>query len=304
MSLVIGSEVKGEENSVRNKALVVVDDIHGSMSENLIFAANYIDNFFSNERMDEEGSKSKIVLSYLSGHDRFLGSSTEYVIRARLHLPKTEGRLRLVLDSTDESDTEATDLNVSNLEQNETVNRFNELKAALQYVLLSSKLWQVSMNSGMRFSVPPNPFVKFRVRRLFFVDKLKIRFVESLFWYKLTGWGEYTSIDVERNVWDKFFFRSSSRVTAINDTDELSFRQSFSLFQDIGQKKLLTYTIGANADLISPTTMSTYYINTRYRHNFYKNWAFYEVVPSLFFDRVNGFTISPGILFRLDLVLG
>lgn len=286
------------------KTLHLVDNVHASISEHLISVSNYIDNFFSNERMEEEGSKSKIILSYFVAHDGFLGTSSDYIIKARLHLPKTEGRLRLIINGRDENETDAVVGIRNSPNQNKTESRLAELKAAIQYVLLSSKLWQVNANTGLRFSVPLNPFARFRIRRLFFIKEFKLRFAESLFWYKLTGIGKSTSFDVEKGLGELFFFRSSSRVTAIKDTNELSFSQSFSIFQDISRKKILIYSIGSNADLNLPATMSTYYINTRYRHNFYKRWAFYEVVPSLFFERFNEFKTSPGILLRLDVVLG
>lgn len=303
--LLFSQEKLPEESQLLGKStLTMVNGVHSSLSDRLISASNYLDNFFADERMDDEGSRSKVVVSYLTAYDYFLGLSHEYVIRARLHLPRTEHKLRLIIDSSEDevSTNEGDDALIPKKSQVE--DRLQELRAALQYVMLSSKLWQISANSGVRFTVPPDPFGRLRIRRLFFVDKLKLRFVQSFFWYRSQGVGETTSFDIEKSLSDKLFFRSNSRVTALRDSDELSFRQSFSMFQDIGKKKILVYSVGAIADLNQPATTNSYYLNAQYRHNFYEKWAFYEIVPSLFFDRVNRFIASPGILLRLDIVFG
>lgn len=287
--------------SFDQKALTMVDGVRDTLSNQLIFISNYVDNFFADERMEDEGSKSKVVLSYILAHDDFRGSSREFFLKARLHFPQTEERLRLIIDSSDEDETDVTETTAA---ASATENTLYDLKAALQYIFLSSKLWQVSANSGVRFSVPLDPFVRLRVRRLFFVDKIKLRFVQSVFWFQSEGWGETTAFDIEKSISEELFFRSSSQVTGYADTNVLVFSQSFSLFQDIGKKKLMVYSLGMNADLNLPAITTRYYINARYRHNFYKNWAFYELVPSINFERENEFNASPGILLRMDIVFG
>ncbi|MDH3325450.1 MAG: hypothetical protein OEM38_01890 [Gammaproteobacteria bacterium] len=290
----------GEPRLERN-ALRIVNDVHATVSNNLISVSNYIDNFFAAKRMEEEGSKSKVVLSYLTAHDDFRGSTNEYILKVRLHFPKTEERLRLVVDSNEEEDSVA---GTDTPNQAVTENRVGELMAALQYIFVRSKIWQVSANSGLRFSVPLDPFAKLRIRRLFFVDGLTLRLTESVFWFNSDGWGETTSFDVERKLNQKYFFRSSSRVTAIRDTHERSFTQSFSVFQDVGDKKIMVYTLGTNADLKLPAVVTQYYINLHFRHNFYKKWAFYELIPGITMERENSFNASPGFLVRFDVVFG
>ena len=289
------------EPKIEEKALGIVDGVHGSVSGQLIFISNYLDNFFSSERMDEESSRSKVVLSYLTGYDHYLGSSNEYVLRAQLHFPKTERRLRLVIDS---SEDEVGASEAGEPVQPEQEGKINDLKAALQYIFVKSKYWQVSTNTGIRFSVPLDPFAKLRIRRLFFVDGLTLRLTQSVFWFTSDGWGETTSFDVERKLNDKYFFRSTSQVSAVRDTGAKTFSQSFSLFQDVGERKIMVYTLGMSADLNSPAIVTRYYVNAHFRHNFYKKWAFYELVPGISLDRGNSFNASPGFVIRFDIVFG
>lgn len=279
----------------------MVDGVHNTLSDHLILISNYVDNFFADKRMEEEGSNSKMVLSYLTSYDQFRGAKNEYTLKARIHLPKTEKRLRLIIDSNVDDESVA-DANTKNLAVSET--RFNELRTALQYILLHSKLWQVSAHTGIRFSIPLNPYAKLRVRRLYFVNSFKLRLIQSVYWYKTEGWGETTSFDIEKSLSKRYFFRSNSQAVAIRDTGQFTFAQTFSIFQDLGKKKIMVYSVGSNADLTLPAVTKTYYFNAKLRHNFYKKWAFYEAVPGVTWERENNFDASAGFLFRLDIVFG
>jgi len=293
--------INNEGTRLDKKAIVIVDEVHDAVSNRVVSVSNYIDTFFANDRMDEEGSKSKIVLGYQLGYDDFRGGSKEYALRARLHLPRTEERLRLVIDSSEnEDDSSETDANV----QAGSEGRIDELKAALQYIFVSSELWQVSANTGIRFIIPLDPFAKLRIRRLFFVNSLTLRLTQSFYFFRSVGWGETTAIDFEKELTDKYFFRSSSQIRTIRDTSEKSFSHAFSLFQNIGQKKLVVYSVGINADLTSPPVTTQYYLNTRYRHNFYKKWAFYELIPGITLERENSFNVSPGFFVKLEIIFG
>ena len=295
------SSLEEQEIGLDQKALEMVDEVHDSLSYRLVSASNYIDNFFSDKRMEEEGSKSKIVLSYFSGYDDFSGASNAYSLRAQLHFPKTQRRLRLVIEGDEEENIESV---ADKPVQAESVNKFEDLKAALQYIFVRSEYWQISANTGIRFTVPLDPFAKLRIRRLFFVDSLTLRLTQSVFVFKSDGWGETSTFDIEKKLNENYFFRKTSKVTAIRDTGERSFAQTWSVFQDIGEKKILVYTLGWNVDLTSPPRGILYYLNTRFRHNFYKKWAFYELIPMLSFDRANSFDMSPGFFVKLDIVFG
>jgi len=287
------------EKTVQEKALGLIDNVHASLSGRLIATSNYIDNFFVNARMDEEGSKSKVLFSYVAGYDVFRGGSSTYSLRAQLHLPKTQRRLRFIIDG-DEARNDAE----NNIEQAGNISRIEELKAALQYIFLNSKVWRVSANTGVRFEIPLDPFAKLRIRRLFFVGGLTFRLTQSVFYFKSDGWGGTGILDIEKPLSDIYFFRSSSRITAMRDSGERAFSQSWSVFQDMGNKKLMAYTLGMNADLTSPAVTTLYFMKMRYRYNFYKKWAFYEIAPALSFDRDNDFSPSPGVIVKLDIVFG
>lgn len=283
-------------------ALPIADKIHGTLSEQLIFISDRIDNFFVEERMEHEGSRSRVVLSYLVTFTESEQPLSEYLIRARLNFPKTQRKLKLVVESSVGLDNEAVDGEVSrdliNAEDNA------QYSTALQFVFTESELWRVSTSAGMRFSTPLDPFVRLRLRRHFFNQEWIFRIIETLFWYELEGFGESTEFNAERKLNDEFYFKSASKLAASEDNSDVSFTQKFSVFQRLQDKKAMAYSIGMESNVNHPATVSRYYTNVAFRHNFYKEWAFYEIVPELSFPRDDGYQASASILFALDIVFG
>jgi len=277
----------------------IANGIHESLSDNLIYFSNLIDNFFVEERMDDEGSDSRVILSFLTSIDDLQTIHSEYSFKVRLHLPKTQNKLRLVVESSIDFDQDPDEINITDDSKDA------EYSTALQFVFSESKLWQFSSSAGMLFSTPLNPFLRMRLRRLFFVGEWETRITQTFFWFEVEGVGETTSLDFERKINEAFFFRVSSKATIVEEEPGVvSGNQNFSLFQRLSSTKGLVYSIGADGLLNAPAHVSRYYVNARFRRNFYKKWAFYEVVPGMEFYREDHFKESPFLLLKLDIVIG
>jgi len=296
---VSAEDIETDSKPMEEVAEEIADDLHESLSDNIIYFSNLLDNFFVDERMDDEGSHSRVILGYLTSTDDLQTIHSQYLLKVRLHLPKTQNKLRLVVESSVDFDQDTDEVNITDDSKDA------EYSTALQFVFTESKLWQFSSSAGMLFSTPLNPFLRMRLRRLFLLGEWESRITQTFFWFNAEGIGETTSLDFERKINDAFFFRVSSKATIVEEEPtEVSGNQNFSLFQRLSSKKGLVYSIGADGLLNPPPHVSRYYTNVRFRHNFYKKWAFYEVVPGVEFYREDHFNESPFLLLKLDIVIG
>jgi len=272
---VFAEDIDDEQKKLNQIAAEFADNIHGALSENVIQVSNIVDNFFVSERTDDEGSRSRIVVSYLATKETSLPVNSEYLLKIRLHLPKTQNKLRLVIESSIDFEQNETDI-TDNLQ---ALKDDAEYSTALQFIFSESDLWQLSTSAGVRFSTPINPFVRLRLRRSILFGQWESRITQTVSWFNNEKWSETTRVDFERKIDESFFFRVSSKATVSEEKAGLvDGNQNVSLFQRLTGKKALVYSIGADANLRQPTYVSRYYTNTRYRHNFYKKWAFYEVI--------------------------
>jgi len=280
-------------------ALDLVNGTHEVVSDSIIGVSDMIDNFFVEERMEEEGSSTRVHLSYFISEDIFGNLEHDYLFKARLSLPKTQNRLRLVVESTVNPEEDENLVAGSTDEE-----RNSSFSTSLQYIFKKSKYWQVSSQAGVRFVVPPDPFAKLRIRRLFTYDQWIIRFVETLFITAAEGFGESSVLEFEHPIAKKLHFRSRSDLTVSQEVEDIIFIKTFSVYQKLTERQYLVYSTGTDIKVENSFPLQRYYLNMRFRHNFYKKWAFYEVVPEINFKRENDFEMLPLIFFKIDIVFG
>ena len=282
-------------------ALDLVDGFHESVSGEVINISDQIDNFFVDERMEVEGSNTQVLYSYFVSKDIYGNVEHDYLFKARLSFPKTEGRLRLVVESTFDASQYGED-NQTGGSVNEERN--SDFTTAMQLIFTKTKYWQVSNKTGIRFTVPPDPFTQLRIRRLFFYDEWVARVVETFFVSQSQGFGESTGLEFDHTIIDGFFFRSRSELIVAEKVEYASFTHRFSIYQRLANKLMLVYSTGIESEIRQNLHLNRNYVNARFRHNFYKKWAFYEIVPELSYDRDNDFKVLPLILLKLDIVFG
>ena len=290
-----------DDIEIGDMALDLLNDVHDTVSSKLIGLSDQIDNFFVSERMEAEGSNTQVLFSYFVSEDIHGNVEHDYLFKARLSLPKTEGRLRLVVESSLDPVLDGEDSSTGGSVNDE---RNSDFTTALQLIFTKSKYWQVSSKTGIRFVVPPDPFTQLRIRRLFFYDGWVTRAVETFFVSQSEGFGESTALELEHAITKDFYFRSHTELTVVEKVENPDFTQRFSIYQRLAPKLMLVYSAGTENEVRPNLHVIRNYINARFRHNFYKKWAFYEIVPELSYDRKNDFEVLPLILLKLDIVFG
>jgi len=289
------------EAELSDIAFDIVDEVHGVVSGNIINISDQIDNFFVADRMEDEGSNTQVIFSYYISEDIYGNFQNDYLFKARLSLPKTQDRLRLVVESTVSPNQENED---NQLGGSINEDRNSDFTTALQLIFKKTKYWQVSSKTGVRFAVPPDPFSQLRIRRMFFYNEWVTRLVETFFISQSQGIGESTALEVDHAIRGGLYFRSRSELTVAEKVDDMNFIQQFSIYQKITDRKMWVYSVGSEAVLKHNPLVNRNYMNVRFRHNVYKKWVFYEVVPELSFERENDFDMLPIMFFKIDMVFG
>lgn len=140
----------------------------------------FVDSFFSEEITDDDVKGSRAKLSLYTR--RVLGDPVDYKfgLSVKLVLPHTNERLNLLLDSEDEDNREA-----DPIESVENVN----YTAALRFIVRETDQWKTNVDAGIRWGVPPNPFIRFRARRYAYLSEWELKATQTLFYFSLDGWG-------------------------------------------------------------------------------------------------------------------
>ena len=127
--------------------------------------ASYIDRFFGGDRHYQESNDTvfQLDLAKLNGY----GSDHKFDLEARLNLrlPVTEGRLHLLLETDPEKNINAQPTPGSTVIKDKVVVP-KSVALAARYATAKEDVWHFSTDVGIKFPIPPKPFVRSRGRAI------------------------------------------------------------------------------------------------------------------------------------------
>ena len=194
-----------------------VDWSHDGLSTKVGELAERIDLFVGGLRTCEDSSGtyfqmggSTVVLK--NGALRF-----DYILNAKIELPNTQDRFRLLIESRPENDlreplspgarrsTESADVSPQ-------VSDTSQLSAFLQFITQEKGKWFIKADGGVQVDFPPDPFTRLRFQRSFSFGSWRLTGEETFFWLQSLGAGASTQIDLEMHLDNCMLFRGSTQV--------------------------------------------------------------------------------------------
>jgi len=295
------AENKTEEPIPSIKILEDYDSYRDTASQQVTRFANWIDNFFADDRIYDEQQGSYIKLYLLQTYFEDDEPLYDAQVKARLDIPKTQKKLQLLIESDDEDESDANQTSIS-----ETAEKQDQ-SLALRFIQLDTKLWRVNTDAGIRFrNSQIDPFARLRFRYLIEKEKWAFRITENIFWFESDGAGETTRLDMDRRLTKKLLFRSTTQATWKNINHYFNTGQDLIIFQNINKHKSLAYQLGTRGIIDSRTDPQTYatdyFLSVRYRQQIHKKWLFLDVVPSINHPRENDYKPVRSITLKLEIV--
>ncbi len=283
-----------------------VDVTHTYLSSTVERLALRIDTFFGEKRIYEEATGTYVqargsVIYSRGGEVDFNGR-----FRAKVDLPQLRERANLVIESDDDRDA-AEDFNrittgsslVDELED-------SDVSAALQVFIREKDRWNFSIRPGVRFSDPVETFVKLRFRRNQPLGETwHSRGTVEVGYFSKRGWQNEWQLDLERDIGDDNFFRSSSTVLWREDFPGNQFLgQSFQVTHFIDSNQLISFEVGTSAETRPNLHDTSYFSSIRLRRNIHRGWLFLEIKPQVIWERENNFEADPALVLTLEALFG
>ena len=272
------------------------------VSDKIANFASSIDRFFGGDRHYQESNQS-VVRLYLTrttgygGNDKF-----DFSARANLRLPITEGRLRLLVETDPENNITAEPTPGSTVPNNQNVAPKN-VALAVRYATAEESVWHFSTDWGVKFPLPPNPFV--RSRGSYSVplrNEWRLKATETIFWFNTLGVGETTQLDLERIISTPLLFRASSTATWLKDKKNFDLRQDFTFFHTVNDRTAVRYQASAIGVSNPAYTVTDYVMLIHYRYRLHREWLFFELTPQLHFPKIENYQFSPAFSMRLEVL--
>lgn len=288
----------------------LVDQVHSTLSKDIVNLATRIDNFFGTKRSDFESNNTRIRIYTISTKYEGENASSQGKIKLQLVLPKTQKRLQLVLENDNDnngngaSTNQAATANNNNTTATSTSQKAADATtAALRYIVHTAGI-RTSFDAGLRFTNKPQVFYHLRLRRDIPFGKWVFRPVEQIKWIQDQGYSSNTDLNFSKKLNTKWIYRFFNNIYWNDQDYTIYFTNGPSWFQKINEKIGLSYNLRAKSSNSPILAANDYSASIGYRQLLYKKWFFWTISPALNFPRENTFHRTPSLTVRFDVILG
>jgi hypothetical protein len=263
-----------------------------------------VEALFGDTRIYEESSGTYLQMrgNVIYGRGGEIGFDGK--VRARLDLPNLEEQVHLVIESEEEETVSQTRVAVGSTPAQAVDEK--KLTTSVQYVVQSTKRWDVRLQPGIRLNMDPRPFLRLRFRLMQPLSETWLsRTTLTPGWFESRGWEGRARFDLERATGGGSLFRSSTEgVWLFDEPKDVQLTQSFLYIHPIGSRVQMAYQLGVTAE-VDPKFQDTFYFcNIRYRRNIHQGWMFLELQPQVLLDREDDFKPDASFSLALEILIG
>lgn len=279
-----------------------MDGPHQTITGGLKNFTRAVDAFFANEDVHYDSSSSYLRLTSDSTWSEGGNVTTRGDLKIRIHLPRTEKKLKLVFESDpDEKRNEIERVREQPIAGSETKEK--EYYAGLETELGRKDQWRFKPSLRVKLRTPLEYLLRFRGNRAYQItDNWRLDLAETLYWFNTTGFGADTNIDFNYQFNSKTQFRSNTFFRYTDLTDYWDLSQVFAIDHKLSDRRAISYQ-AAVFGISEPAVHATnYLLAIRYRQNIHSDYVFGEVIPQILYPKDHDFHSEHSILFRIELV--
>jgi len=278
-----------------------VDEIHDDWSKWVLETANRVDGFFSNSQPAEVDQQTRLRAFVRVRYDGNDGIKLSPGVRARISLPKTENRLKLILGD-DEDEGRINDLDDN--QQNVSLQIRGKRETALK---------QIRFDLGIRRRDGRyQPYVRARQSKTFKTGGPWAPRLTNSFYYFTKSKFEYRGqADFDRVIGSEYFFRPSTVLRWYENNssqcdDGWCLDQYFSLYEKLRRSKseAIAYDFEIFLRDKPEFTVHDAVLKLRYRRMTKKKWLFWELEPGVHFPSEYDHDATFRFTVRLEGIFG
>lgn len=279
----------------------VLDRPQGYVASSINFLTRNMDEFFSNKTAVYESTGSYIRLT---GDTVFTeGGEIGYIsdAKARIALPNTQEKLRLVVESDPAESRDDIDrpLEDNPLDAAEERSYF----AGLETLLGEFEYWRFRPGIGLKLSSGLDYFWRIRASRLFILGETwQAKLTDTLYWFNSSGYRNDSTLEFRRKIDDRLLFRARTFASRTEYNDDWDLSQVFSLSQSLSANRGLVYQFGIYG-VSEPNVHATdYLLQIRYRKRLHSDYLFLELIPRVLYPQEFDFESQYSFTIRLEMV--
>lgn len=271
---------------------------HETVSKTIGNWSTNIDSFLSGEQ-SQQSSDSNVQIRFGSVLEK--GESAGFFdFSAKLRLPNTQDRLRLVVES--ESDSLAPEsLRGESSQQDSVVSSAlkTSISAAVRYIEEDIGL---DVDAGIKVDFPLDPFLRFRLKQGEVIGSFEWWQKQEAFAYYSKGVGARYGVGVGYATSPTLNFGMDFGTTWLDKEGLFYVRENFSIQHRVNEKNRLGYQLSFLQSGEHNIEPDSYLYNVQYERLLYKDWLIGQIKPQMTheaeddYDGVFSLTLSLAIL--------
>jgi len=271
------------------------------VSQRFVSLITRLDRFFGDERNFQESNRSVFQLDVNELIQAGGQRDTTLSGRIKLHLPSTEHRMHLLLESDPEQNT----VGPSTPNQAQQFGPFRapgEYGLALRLERSKDQAWHVSTDFGVKLHAPLEPFARARASLVVPLGAWRMKPAQSLYWLSQSGLGETTQLDFERPLAAQTLFRATSSVSWLHIPQRFNLQQDFTISHTLDEKRAVQYQLSLIGVSKPQSRLDDAVISVLYRRQLNRRWLFFEFNPQLHFRHSQSYDMDPQLWLRLQML--
>ncbi|MGR0278945.1 hypothetical protein ACUM5Y_07835 [Marinomonas dokdonensis] len=221
---------------------------------------------------------------------------------ARLKLPNTQDRLRLVIES--DGDTISQD-NV----RGESTENIGVLDSALDsnvsaVVRYIKEEWRADFDAGIKIDFPLNPFVRFRLFQGEHYGDWEWRQKQEAFAYYDEGIGARYEAGVTYFTTPQVLLGANFGTTWLESKSTLYVREDLYLHHQLDERNRLDYQLSFLQEGKSKVSSDSVLYFLEYHHKLYKNWLIGRVKPQMTYEADEDYRAVLSLTLSMEILLG
>lgn len=263
--------------------------------------------FFTNQGHQNVETKSSIFV-YSSFYKKEGQSiESEYDFQLRFDFPNTTKKLKIVIEKQQDeisdalSDTSSPNEKSGSKNTKNSRNNDSNYTAGANLLLTQSKQFISKIGFGIRLDMPLNPSLKLDLKKDIKTKFVRIGLLQKLIYYRQEGLQNVSQISFNKKLSKNFQTDFVNSLVWTDESDEFVLRNNIVLYQDLGDEKGLSYSIGANAKFSPTFYYDSYDASISYRQLLYSNWLYGTLSVGADFPKSNNFNDEKYVQIRFDI---
>jgi hypothetical protein len=283
-----------------------VDRVRNGLKIRLAKYTRYFDNFFVDERAEEEAGDSQIRMIGILDYREARGMTFTPRVRARINLPNLKRKVNLLID------TEDSDIN-SLSDQTPDINPGTpneDTSIALQLVQESTARFGIGHRIGLSMKNERlNPKARSQMRFTWQTpEKDLLRFTQAIFWERFTGFGQESRFDYEHLLHNtdpqlSSLLRLTLRGLSSEKSDGYEWSIPLEILNGLPGQRAYSYGGSISGVTKSDSGITNSAVFIRYRQRLWRDWIYVDVSPQLEWPKSNGRSTTARITLSLEVIM-